>query len=109
MVPMARTKTLVIGNENCVLGYGLVGVEGRVVHDAAEMENALDVTLSDDLVAILLISSDVASFARNRVDELKVNSMTPLVVEVPGYHTDDEGMPLKELVQRAVGVKLGGN
>ena len=99
----------VIGSENCVLGLALVGVEGSVVQDAQELQGALDAALGDASIAILLISRETASLARERVDQLKVASMTPLVVEVPGQGEAVSYPPLKEFVQRVVGVALGGD
>jgi V/A-type H+-transporting ATPase subunit F len=102
-------RTYVIGSENCVLGFGLVGVDGRTVRERAELERALDACLADETIGILLISSDVAALARERVDELKVGRLSPLVVEVPGQRDEGAYPSLREFVQRAVGVKLGGN
>ena len=105
---MDRTQTHVIGNENCVLGFGLVGVEGQVVRSKAEMEQALATSLADARIGILLISSDAAALAPEQVDHLKVSSMLPLVVEIPAQGAVGAGSSLRDFVQRAVGVKLGG-
>jgi vacuolar-type H+-ATPase subunit F/Vma7 len=105
----SRLRTYVLGGENCVLGFGLMGVDGRTVRDRGELEQALDACLADGTIGILLVSSDVAALARERVDGLKVGSLSPLVVEVPGQAEDVAYPSLREFVQRAVGVKLGGS
>jgi len=97
---------MVISNESCVLGFGQTGVPGRVVHTAAEVEQALNDCLADPTIGIVLVSADVAALSRARVDRLKVNSIRPLVVEIPG----PEGKPMRSLrdfVQSAVGISLG--
>lgn len=102
-------RIFVIGNQDAVLGFSLVGVDGRIVAGAQEVQDALNVCLADRTIGLLLITSDAAQFARERVDELKVNSFAPLVVEVPGQNTGEEPPSLKDLVQRAVGISLGGS
>jgi vacuolar-type H+-ATPase subunit F/Vma7 len=99
-------KAFVIGSESCVLGFALAGLEGTTVHNADEVGAALDLLMSDPGVALVLISADVAALARDRVDELKVNSLQPLLVEIPGQHTGTSYPPLRDFVQRAIGVHL---
>lgn len=102
-------KAFVIGNENAVLGFSLVGVDGRVVHDSAEVEAALDSCLADKTIALVLVTSDVATLAGERMEKLQVTSVLPLVAEIPGEQGHEtRADSLKELVQRAVGVHLGG-
>jgi vacuolar-type H+-ATPase subunit F/Vma7 len=97
----------VIGNRDCVLGMALAGVEGRVVRDALELERALESSLADPGVALLLVTSDVADLARHRIDALKVSNLQPLVVEIPAS-TPSAAPALRDFVQRAVGIGLGG-
>ena len=85
-----------------------MGVDGRVVHDQQEMMATLAACVGDGSIGILLVSSDVASLAREHVDELKVSSMAPLLVEIPGQGVGDAYTSLRDFVQRAVGVNLGG-
>ena len=101
-------RTFIIGNENAILGFALVGVDGQVINDPDEMDKTLDYCLADKTIGLILVTSDVADLARERIDELKVKSLTPLVVEVPG-ETETRTYPaLKEFVQGAVGISLGG-
>jgi len=99
-------RTYVIGNENCVLGFSLVGVDSQVVRDAAELKQALADCLADKALGLLLITSDVADLAREQVDALKVKSLTPLVVEIPGEGQGTTYPLLKDFVQQAVGIRL---
>lgn len=101
-------RIFVIGNSDAVLGFALVGVDGRMATDAQQATEALDACLADRTIGLLLITSDVAGHVRERVDALKVGSLAPLVVEVPGPSVDQGPPSLKDLVQRAVGVSLGG-
>lgn len=100
-------KTYVIGNEDAILGFSLVGIQGRAVRDSAELEAALQACLADKAIGLLLITGDVAQFARERIDALRLSSLAPLVVEIPGSQGEAPGPSFREFVQRAVGVSLG--
>jgi vacuolar-type H+-ATPase subunit F/Vma7 len=79
------------------------------VRSAAELRVALEEALADPAIGLLLVTRDVAGWARERVDQLKVSSLTPLLVEIPGATPAEvTPTPLRDLVQRAVGVRLGG-
>jgi V/A-type H+-transporting ATPase subunit F len=104
---MSNLRTMVIGNENCVLGYSLLGIAGRVANTPEEMDKALSAVLATANIGILLISSEVAALSRARVDRLKVNSIRPLVVEIPGQDASKGLRSLKDLVQAAVGISIG--
>ncbi|MBC7236273.1 MAG: V-type ATP synthase subunit F [Chloroflexi bacterium] len=100
-------KAYVLGNENCILGFSLVGIEGQIVRSPEELSAALNACLQDEAIGLLLISADVAVHLRERIDQLKVGSLRPLVVEIPGAHGETPYASLQELVQSAVGVSLG--
>jgi len=102
-------KAYVIGNENAVLGFSLVGVDGRVVRSSEELEAALDRCLADESIALVLVTSDVMALSQSRVEKLQVSSVSPLVVEIPGESGRGANADtLQEFVQRSVGVHLRG-
>lgn len=100
-------KVFVIGNQEAVLGFSLVGVHGKAVTTADEVNAVLDEALSNAENGIVLITEDIAGLIQGRMDELKLRSTVPLVVEIPGPQGVAEGQPsLNEVVMRAIGVRL---
>ena len=100
-------KILVIGNREAVLGFSLVGVHGRIVSTAAEANQALDATLTDSEAGIILVTEDIAATIEARMDQLKLRSTVPLVVEIPGPEGARSDRPsLNDIMLRAIGVKL---
>jgi V/A-type H+-transporting ATPase subunit F len=100
-------KVLVIGHLEAVLGFSLVGVHGRVATSAAEANQALDGALSAPDVGIVLVTGDVAALIEARMDQLRLRSTVPLVVEIPGPEGVRPDEPtLSQVVQRAIGVKI---
>jgi V/A-type H+/Na+-transporting ATPase subunit F len=100
-------RVLVVGHPDAVLGFSLAGVDGKAVSTAEEADKALDEALSARDVGIVLVTQDVARLVQARVEDLKLHSTIPLVVEIPspeGVSADEPS--LSELVLRAIGIKL---
>jgi len=100
-------KVLVIGNQEAVLGFSLVGVHGKVAESADEANQALDEALDASDAGIVLVTADTAELIQARMDQLKLRSTVPLVVEIPGPMGVSPDQPsLNEIVLRAIGIKL---
>jgi V/A-type H+-transporting ATPase subunit F len=100
-------KILVIGTQEAVLGFSLVGVHGKAVSTASEADRALDEALATAETGIILVTEDVAELIATRMDQLKLRSTVPLVVEIPGPQGVRPDRPsLNEMVLRAIGVRL---
>lgn len=100
-------KVLVIGHPEAVLGFSLAGVSGRAVTTADEANQALDDALSGKETGIILVTQDVAGQIPARMEQLKLRSTVPLVVEIPspaGVGADEPS--LSQVVLRAIGIKL---
>ena len=100
-------KVLVVGHRDAVLGFSLAGVHGVAVSTAEEANQALDSALAARDVGIILVTQDIARLIQARVEDLKLHSTVPLVVEIPspeGVSADEPS--LSELVLRAIGIRL---
>ena len=100
-------KVMVIGNPEAVLGFSLVGVEGKAVETEEEASLALDTCLAAHDIGIVLVTQDVARLIEAKMDRLKLQSTIPLVVEIPGPQGVSADQPsLGDVVLRAIGVKI---
>lgn len=100
-------KVLVIGHPEAVLGFSLVGVQGKAASTAEEANQALDSALATEGVGIVLVTQDVSKLIEARMDLLKLHSTVPLVVEIPGPQGVSADQPsLSDVVLRAIGVKI---
>ncbi|PKL25895.1 MAG: Vacuolar H+transporting two-sector ATPase F subunit [Spirochaetae bacterium HGW-Spirochaetae-3] len=101
-------KYFVIGDEDTVLGFGMVGVDGRVAGDVAEAEAAFDAATADPDVGILVVTERAAELIRPRVDRYLFSDTFPLIVEIPDRSGRMTGRPtIRETVNSAIGIKLG--
>jgi V/A-type H+-transporting ATPase subunit F len=101
-------KYFVIGDEDTVLGFGMVGVDGRVAGSVAEAEAAFDAAVADTDVGIVVVTERAAELIRPRVDRYLFSDTFPLIVEIPDRTGRRSGRPtIRETVNTAIGIKLG--
>jgi V/A-type H+-transporting ATPase subunit F len=97
----------VIGDEDTVLGFRLVGVEGETAVNASEAEHAFAHALKQELVGIIVMTEQVAETIRQTVDRYTFAEDFPLIVEIPDRTGRLPGRPsLRELVNDAIGISV---
>ena len=100
-------KYSIIGDEDTVLGFGMVGVLGKVATSADEAQRAFDATLEDKDVSIIIITETIADMIRPTVDKYLFTVNFPLIVEIPDRQSSKAGRPgIREMVNSAIGLKL---
>jgi V/A-type H+-transporting ATPase subunit F len=100
-------RVVVIGHQDAVWGFALVGVRGFVASTEAELNQALDQVLSDREVGIVLVTEDIARMAEQRLTYLRAYSNTPVVLEIPGPGGPSaKGSSLAEIVLQTTGVRV---
>ncbi len=100
-------KYSIIGDEDTVLGFGMVGVSGKVAENADEAERAFQVLLKDKETSIIIITERIADMIRSTVDKYLFTVSFPLIVEIPDRNGTKPGRPgIKEMVNTAIGLKL---
>lgn len=100
-------KYSIIGDEDTVLGFGMVGVSGKVVENADEAERAFQALLKDKETSIIIITERIADMIRSTVDKYLFTVSFPLIVEIPDRNGTKPGRPgIKEMVNTAIGLKL---
>lgn len=95
----------VIGDDDTVLGFSLVGVLGSACHNEREAKNTWDSVLENKNYGIIIITEDVANMIRSTVDKFLFSESFPLVVEIPAKGKKS-ARDLRALVNEAIGVSL---
>ena len=62
-------KYSVIGDEDIVLGFGIVGVSGKVATNTEQAKRAFQALLEDKNIGIIIITERVADMMRSTVDK----------------------------------------
>ncbi|MFN8486019.1 MAG: V-type ATP synthase subunit F [Caldilineaceae bacterium] len=103
---MNAAKLFVIGDENAVFGFALLGVEGKIVHTADEAQQAFTAAMTRPELGILFLTETWASALRSTVDQWKADPLAPIVVEIPASQPTAARPSLRELVQQSLGLRL---
>ena len=100
-------KYLIIGDEDTALGFGILGIPGKIVTNADEAQRAFQESLDDNQTGIIIITERIADMIRPIVNRYLFTENFPLVVEIPDRNGRTPGRPgIKEMVNTAIGIKL---
>lgn len=98
---------LISDNVDTQMGMRLAGIEGVVVHDAADVKKALLAAMDNKDIAVILMTEKLVRLCEELVYDLKLNRKSPLIVEVPDRHaTSNVTENISKYIESAIGLKL---
>ena len=98
---------LISDNVDTQTGMRLAGVEGVVVHEREELRQALETTLADKTIGIILLTEKFGREFPDIIDDVKLNHRLPLIIESPDRHgTGRKADFITSYVNEAIGLKL---
>jgi vacuolar-type H+-ATPase subunit F/Vma7 len=99
----------VIGDNDMLTGFRAVGVDGVEVSSLDETEKALNKALARTDIAILIVS-DVFSnepSIRKRIDQVRLECTTPLIVEIPSSKKPSNRVQLSDIIGKILSSQQG--
>ncbi len=98
---------LISDNVDTQMGMRLAGIDGVVVHEPAEVKNALMEAMDDKEVAVVLMTEKLVDLCSELVYDMKLNRRSPLIVEIPDRHaTSNITENISKYIESAIGLKL---
>lgn len=98
---------LISDNVDTLTGMRLAGVDGVVVHEREELRRALETTLADKEIGIILLTEKFGREFPEIIDDVKLNHKIPLIIEIPDRHgTGRKADFITSYVNEAIGLKL---
>mgnify|MGYP002798257509 FL=1 len=98
---------LISDNIDTYTGMRLSGVEGVVVHEREELEEALSFVTGQPDIGIVLLTEKLGRDFPELVNDLKLIRRTPLFVEIPDRHGSGRSKNfITDYVSQAIGLKL---
>ena len=98
---------LISDNVDTSVGMRLCGIEGVVVHEAQEVEEALQKAVADEEVGIVLITTKLMKLCPDIIYEMKLHSKRPLIVEIGDRHGSQQiSDAITQYVREAIGIKI---
>jgi len=100
-------RYFVIGDEDAVLGFSMVGVGGTAVTTDDEARRALSSAIADSTIGIIIITERIADRMRSMVDKYIFTRQFPLIVEIPDRSGRAPDRPsLRDMINAAIGIRL---
>jgi len=98
----------VIGDNDMITGFMLVGVEGIEVTSVDQALQALNEALARSDLAIIIISEEYSTSPqlRETIDKVRSERRNPLIVEVPGSRGKPSEIRMSDLISKSLGVRL---
>ena len=99
---------LVIGDNDMITGFRLVGVEGIEVSSTEKMQEALEKAFVRKDLAIILISEEFSAQPQIHevIDKMRRESISPLIVEIPGSRGKLSEIRISDLISKTLGVRV---
>lgn len=98
---------LISDNVDTQVGMRLAGIDGVVVHEAAEVQKTLKEAMAMDDVAVVLITETLRTLCSDFIYQLKLNQKRPLIVEIPDRHGNGRTKDsITRYVREAIGIKI---
>jgi V/A-type H+-transporting ATPase subunit F len=98
----------VIGDNDVITGFRLVGVGGIEVTSAEEAREALENALTRNDLAIVIISEEFSAQPQlhEAIDKVRRERISPLIVEVPGSRGKPSEIRMSDLISKTLGVRM---
>jgi len=97
----------VIGSEDTVIGFGLIGVNGTIVNDVKMAEKILKELAESKEYKIIIINRKLLEGLEGLeefIKEYRLNSENPILVDIP----DETGIiafeSVKDIIKRSIGI-----
>lgn len=98
---------LISDNHDTAMGMRLAGIEGVIVHEPDEVQQALKDAVAQEDVGIVLVTERLVALCPDLVYDIKMNRRRPLIVEIPDRHGDGRSEDsITRYVREAIGVKI---
>ena len=98
---------LISDNVDTYTGMRLAGVDGVVVHEHDELREALEKTLKDKTIGVVLLTEKFGKEFPEILDQFRLERQMPLLVEIPDRHgTGRKKDFITSYVTEAIGLKL---
>ena len=98
---------LISDNVDTYTGMRLAGVDGVIVHERGELQEALQMVLKDETVGIVLLTEKFGREFPDMIDEFRLERKMPLLVEIPDRHgTGRKKDFITSYITEAIGLKL---
>ena len=91
-------KIHVVGSEDTVIGFGLVGINGTIVKNPEEAKQLLETFTKPRKYDLIIINTRLLQGLEQFIDDYRLNSENPILFDIP----DETGIPIEHLLKKFV-------
>lgn len=98
----------VIGNNDIVTGFRLVGVEGTEVASSIEAQEALKKVVDRNDIAIIIVSEEFSNLPqlREAINKVRFERVVPMIIELPATGGKPSKISVSDIVSKTLGVSI---
>jgi len=99
----------VLGDEDVVLSFKFVGIQGKVIESNSDILDEFNRVINGDYgdIGVLIITEKLALAIEDRIMSHQLSGEYPLLVEVPDMEGHiEERKSMLELIRKAIGLSV---
>ncbi|MHA1263693.1 MAG: V-type ATP synthase subunit F [Candidatus Helarchaeota archaeon] len=94
----------VVGSEDTVIAFGLIGISGTIINEAKDAKTLLEELAKSKEYKIIIITQKLIEGIEEFIKDYRLNSENPILVDIP----DEQGITtresIKDLIRKSIGI-----
>ncbi len=86
---MARQKIHILGEEDIVLLFGLLGIDGTIIENSEVFLKTFDTLIKESSIGMIIIFMELPDEIIDHILEFKISNKSPFVYLVPNIFQSD--------------------
>lgn len=97
----------VIGDEETVLGFKLINIDGKKARNQDEASKAFKIATANPDIKLIIINEKIAETIKSEINQYTEKHLTPSIIEVPDKDGPVENrLSIEKLIKTTVGLKI---
>ncbi|MDF2531125.1 MAG: Archaeal/vacuolar-type H+-ATPase subunit [Clostridia bacterium] len=94
-------------NIDTITGLRLAGIKGIVVHERAEVIEALEKAVEDNDIGIIIMTELLAEMLQDEVKEIRLDATKPIITIIPDRHGERRRPDyITNYIKESIGLKI---
>ncbi|MDF2840430.1 MAG: Vacuolar H+-transporting two-sector ATPase, subunit [Clostridia bacterium] len=94
-------------NIDTITGLRLAGIKGILVHEKAEVIQALEKATADNNMGIIIMTELLAEMVQEEVKEIRLDASKPIITVIPDRHGERRRADyITNYIKESIGLKI---
>ncbi|MHA1650906.1 MAG: V-type ATP synthase subunit F [Candidatus Helarchaeota archaeon] len=94
----------VIGTEDTVIGFGLIGISGTIINSAEEAEKLLEELAQSKEYKIIIINRKFLEGIEEYIKNYRLDPYNPILLDIPDESGKIVFESVKDLIRKSIGI-----